>query len=243
MIETMIEYHGVGLAAPQVHESVRLFVATIDPADDEPGDPAPVVIINPEITPVGSEVVEDWEGAWRRKGTFVNTGWIERVLWLSPDRLLISGFSNPRDGGMVAILDANALDGQSPPSDDETFRCTSCGSAVPVRYVVFPRSELNRVTASPFNRAIVELNADRIIVHTIEMPSTGAQATDAVYDFSRSLEPLRASFSDHYWEMHRALEAAGKIHHTREHCPERDGPGKIAVWDPATGWVPRSVPH
>ena len=27
MIETMIEYHGVGLAAPQVHESVRLFVA------------------------------------------------------------------------------------------------------------------------------------------------------------------------------------------------------------------------
>ena len=27
MIETMHEYHGVGLAAPQVHESLRLFVA------------------------------------------------------------------------------------------------------------------------------------------------------------------------------------------------------------------------
>ena len=62
MIETMIEYHGVGLAAPQVHESVRLFVATIDPADDEQGEPEPVVIINPEITLVGSELVEDWEG-------------------------------------------------------------------------------------------------------------------------------------------------------------------------------------
>ena len=62
MIETMIEYHGVGLAAPQVHESVRLFVATIDPADDERGDPEPVVIINPEITPVGSDIIEDWEG-------------------------------------------------------------------------------------------------------------------------------------------------------------------------------------
>ena len=62
MIETMIEYHGVGLAAPQVHESVRLFVATIDQADDERGDPKPVVIINPEITPVGSEIIEDWEG-------------------------------------------------------------------------------------------------------------------------------------------------------------------------------------
>jgi peptide deformylase len=59
MIETMIEYHGVGLAAPQVHEDVRLFVAAL--GGDE-GDTDPVAIINPEITPVGSEVVEDWEG-------------------------------------------------------------------------------------------------------------------------------------------------------------------------------------
>jgi peptide deformylase len=62
MIETMSEYHGVGLAAPQVHESVRLFVATIDPADDDQGEQEPVVIINPEITLVGSELIEDWEG-------------------------------------------------------------------------------------------------------------------------------------------------------------------------------------
>jgi peptide deformylase len=27
MIDTMAEYHGVGLAAPQVHEGVRIFVA------------------------------------------------------------------------------------------------------------------------------------------------------------------------------------------------------------------------
>lgn len=62
MIETMIEYHGVGLAAPQIHEGVRLFVAAIDGADDDAGDQIPVAIINPEITPVGSDTVEDWEG-------------------------------------------------------------------------------------------------------------------------------------------------------------------------------------
>ena len=62
MIETMVEYHGVGLAAPQVHEGVRLFVATLDAGDDEPSEPEPVAIINPEITPVGTEIVEDWEG-------------------------------------------------------------------------------------------------------------------------------------------------------------------------------------
>ena len=62
MIETMTEYHGVGLAAPQVHESVRLFVAALDSGEHEGAPPEPVVIINPEITAVGPEMVEDWEG-------------------------------------------------------------------------------------------------------------------------------------------------------------------------------------
>ncbi len=62
MIETMVEYHGVGLAAPQVHEGVRLFVAALDHGDDT-GEPSPpLALINPEITPVGSDTVDDWEG-------------------------------------------------------------------------------------------------------------------------------------------------------------------------------------
>jgi peptide deformylase len=62
MIETMAEYRGVGLAGPQVHEGLRLFVASLDA--DEKGETGaePLVIINPEITIVGREMVEDWEG-------------------------------------------------------------------------------------------------------------------------------------------------------------------------------------
>ena len=65
MMETMAEYHGVGLAAPQVHEGLRLFVATLDADDDDgdgDGDAEPLAIVNPEITVVGADVVEDWEG-------------------------------------------------------------------------------------------------------------------------------------------------------------------------------------
>jgi len=61
MLDTMTEYHGVGLAAPQVHEGLRLFVASLD-SGEEGETPAPYVIINPEITVVGSDMVEDWEG-------------------------------------------------------------------------------------------------------------------------------------------------------------------------------------
>ena len=61
MIDTMIEYRGVGLAAPQVHESLRVFVALLGP-DDEDADGEPMVIVNPEIVPVGAELVDGWEG-------------------------------------------------------------------------------------------------------------------------------------------------------------------------------------
>jgi peptide deformylase len=64
MIDTMHEYHGVGLAAPQIHESLRIFVAAIAPESDDPLSPddEPMVFINPVITPAGPEIVEDWEG-------------------------------------------------------------------------------------------------------------------------------------------------------------------------------------
>jgi peptide deformylase len=69
MFETMREYQGVGLAAPQVHQSLRLFVAGFLPdpdEDDQEDDDARGVpllaLINPEITPVGPEMADDWEG-------------------------------------------------------------------------------------------------------------------------------------------------------------------------------------
>jgi peptide deformylase len=61
MLDTMSEYHGVGLAAPQVHEGLRLFVASLD-SGDEGSSPEPYAIINPDITVVGADIVEDWEG-------------------------------------------------------------------------------------------------------------------------------------------------------------------------------------
>ena len=61
MLDTMAEYHGVGLAAPQVHEGLRLFVASLDAREEGEHD-EPYVIINPDIAVVGSDVVEDWEG-------------------------------------------------------------------------------------------------------------------------------------------------------------------------------------
>jgi peptide deformylase len=65
----------VGLAAPQVHEELRVFVAlVIRDHDDESGDgkedehereakePEILALINPEIAPASRHIEEDWEG-------------------------------------------------------------------------------------------------------------------------------------------------------------------------------------
>ena len=58
LIETMQEYAGVGLAAPQVHEGLRLFVMQTDPDDEA----TLRVVVNPKLTALGNEDWEDWEG-------------------------------------------------------------------------------------------------------------------------------------------------------------------------------------
>jgi peptide deformylase len=68
LFETMAEYSGIGLAAPQVHESVRVFVAGLRPADRLPeelsgdGDMPFIVAVNPELTMIGEAVDQGWEG-------------------------------------------------------------------------------------------------------------------------------------------------------------------------------------
>lgn len=66
MIETMHDAPGAGLAAPQVHIPLRLFVFRVPgerksaDADDVPiGD---TVLINPTVEPVGDQRVLRWEG-------------------------------------------------------------------------------------------------------------------------------------------------------------------------------------
>jgi peptide deformylase len=59
MIETMVEYYGVGLAANQVHESLAIAVIESHGAR---GNIPMTVLVNPDVTILDEERVEDWEG-------------------------------------------------------------------------------------------------------------------------------------------------------------------------------------
>jgi peptide deformylase len=62
MVETMRDERGVGLAAPQVHRSLRLFV--MDPGERADGSDGAglTVVVNPILTFPGEETIRLWEG-------------------------------------------------------------------------------------------------------------------------------------------------------------------------------------
>ena len=99
MIDTMHEYHGVGLAGPQVHEGLRIFVAAIAPHEEEPLSPVdePMVFINPVVTPIGSDIVEDWEGCLS----------IPDVRGRVPRARAIRVTAIDRDGGRIDITSSD----------------------------------------------------------------------------------------------------------------------------------------
>lgn len=60
MVETMNEYGGIGIAAPQIHES--LSIAIIDYQEEGASDQPLTVVINPKITVLDPTEQGNWEG-------------------------------------------------------------------------------------------------------------------------------------------------------------------------------------
>ena len=71
LVATAIAANGVGIAAPQVAASVRLFIIASRPSPRYPTAPtmAPTAMINPRILDRSQELVSGWEGCLSVPGT------------------------------------------------------------------------------------------------------------------------------------------------------------------------------
>ena len=77
MAETLADAGGIGLAAPQVHQPLRLFLWREEAALR--------VLINPEITPIGEERACAWEGCLSIPGLRGQVERPARVAWRGLD--------------------------------------------------------------------------------------------------------------------------------------------------------------
>ena len=87
MRETMAEYDGVGLAAPQVHEPVRLAIIEFDPDDAErdlDDGKTSFTVFNPKTTVLDPTPAGYWEGCLSVPGM---RGYVERPCRVRVDYL------------------------------------------------------------------------------------------------------------------------------------------------------------
>lgn len=78
MIDTLHDYGGIGLAAPQVNENVRLAIVEVPGGQTRYGalDRTPLTVcVNPEIEVLDPETAGYWEGCLSVPGL---RGWVER---------------------------------------------------------------------------------------------------------------------------------------------------------------------
>jgi peptide deformylase len=77
MRDTMAHLNGAGLAAPQIGVGLRVVIFGVkgNPRYPDVDDVPDTVLINPELTPLSSELEEGWEGCLSVPGM---RGWVPR---------------------------------------------------------------------------------------------------------------------------------------------------------------------
>ena len=172
---------------------------------------------------------------------FVNTGIIDKLRELQTPRaryLLIGGFNNEWDGGSLAIMDERETFAASPQTPGTRHYCTSCAAGEPDYYLVFPRSEINRVERayeSPVRP--IDISDDKIQVSKFETDDPRSIRTIFLLHIDSGIEPTSLRYDSGYDMLHRELSSKGELHHSLEECPERSRPQRVSLWRPAHGWT------
>jgi peptide deformylase len=136
LLETMGAYDGLGLAAPQIHESIRLLVFQLDP------DEGPLFLINPVVTPTTAKLSAGYEGCLSvtgmrgrverpdgvrvecldrdaKKFAFVAEGWAARVVQHECDHLDGVLYIDRADPRSMAFMAEYRKFGPLVPADDD----------------------------------------------------------------------------------------------------------------------------
>ncbi len=104
MVATISDSYGVGIAAPQVYESLRIFIMASQPNLRYPNAPEmePTAIINPQILWTSDNLEKDWEGCLSVPGI---RGLVPRPQRISVSYLTIEGTKKEHDlNGFLARI-------------------------------------------------------------------------------------------------------------------------------------------
>jgi hypothetical protein len=180
------------------------------------------------------------DGSGRRISTFVHSGSIYALAAFegSDGPVVLGGVvsNSNRSAGLFA-LDGRAAAGHSSEPPGSAYECLNCPSGPPLRYFLFPPSELNTAVGMPYNQVFdIRPTPEGFQVYTSEVDVMGPPREAWQYFvFSNEFELRQSSQSDS-WVVHEQLERSGKLGHSVADCPLYRDPPPVRSWDPANGW-------
>ncbi|WAL62109.1 peptide deformylase [Thermocoleostomius sinensis] len=142
MMTTLVESNGVGLAAPQVGQSLQLLIVASRPNSRYPHAPEmePTAMINPRLVAHSGEVARDWEGCLSIPGI---RGLVPRYTTIDVEYLAQDGtLQQQRLTGFVARIFQHEF--------DHLNGLVFLDRLESVQDIITDQEYLMRVVASPF---------------------------------------------------------------------------------------------
>ncbi|MGD0870566.1 MAG: hypothetical protein ABSB88_13495 [Bryobacteraceae bacterium] len=150
--------------------------------------------------------------------------------------VLAGGINNEYNEAALAVLRVDGQPSCSPQTSGTRFECIDGPKGLPDRYFLFPPSELNVAYGRPYNEInFVGMSGGLLTVETDEVPN----GVNAIYTFSKDIEPVDVAFGDDYAVWHRRFEDQRLLKHDLADCPQLLRPTPVRRWDAKSGW--RSV--
>lgn len=141
-----------------------------------------------------------------------------------------------RSAGLF-VLDGRAAAGHSSEPPGSAYECLNCPTGQPLRYFLFPPSELNTAVGLPYNRVFdMRPIPGGFQVRTDEVRTMGPQrVAEQHFVFSQDFVLRHASQNDS-WALHEQFERSGNLDHTVAECPMYRIPPPVRAWDAVNGW-------
>jgi hypothetical protein len=162
---------------------------------------------------------------------YFQSGWVMTLAeWTTPGRrvLVAGGVMNEPGQSSIAILDPSGAPARSPVTA-QGFACANVPAGVPERVLLFPSLEVERA-----------LGDDYVMVNQVSQIGANLKVEINTSMLILTLTPAghvsEALFSDKHWNLHRTLEAEGRIRHPAHACRLGSHPLALREWTPSLGW-------
>ncbi len=156
------------------------------------------------------------------------------------DYLAAGGIDKQQLSASITVLDLNAPAARWP-MGREGLTCDRCPVGSPRALALFPTSDVSRADFRPFGwvYAMQPSSPDRLTATMTGGYGPVGPDTTAVMQSDLTIAELART--EEHWAKHRAFEAAGRIVHSVDECPDAVMPVTVRRWTRESGWAAQAV--